>query len=215
MNMVELIFHLIPEGVVPVDHGHALFGAIKEAAPGLGTTTGLGIHPLRGRPIGEKGELVLDSRTARLRLRLPAEAIPDALALAGKSLRVHSCFLRVGVCSVSSLQPSESLWARTVTRKFDSCDNEAAKENLLQALAAAYPEVRFSVRRARTIRIHQKQILGFEVLAQGLSDEDSLRLQAEGFGGRRSFGCGIFVAVGSTPKHSGRAGSRTVKHGRP
>jgi len=47
----------------------------------------------------------------------------------------------------------------------------------------------------RTIKIRDKEIVGFAVSIEGLSDEESLSLQENGIGGRRRFGCGIFVPV--------------------
>ena len=43
------------------------------------------------------------------------------------------------------------------------------------------------------MRVKQFQNIGFAVGLSGLSDEDSLKLQALGLGGRRAFGGGFFV----------------------
>lgn len=45
----------------------------------------------------------------------------------------------------------------------------------------------------RTLRVKDKQVVGFEVSATRLDAEDSIRLQESGLGGRRHMGCGIFV----------------------
>jgi CRISPR-associated protein Cas6 len=49
--------------------------------------------------------------------------------------------------------------------------------------------------RRHVIRIHGKAIVGFSVLVQGLTAEESIRLQEEGIGGRGKMGCGFFVAI--------------------
>jgi CRISPR-associated protein Cas6 len=131
-------------------------------------------------------------------MRMPTEFIPQALQLAGRALRVYGSRFCVGTASVALLQPAPTLWARMVTRKFDGHDKQLAEVSLQKDILEAYPNAAFTIKRARTIRIHQKQILGFEVLADNLTPEDSVQLQSFGFGGRRAFGCGIFVSLGAT-----------------
>jgi len=45
----------------------------------------------------------------------------------------------------------------------------------------------------RTVRIHDREVVGFALRVQDLTAEESLHLQEHGLGGRRLFGCGIFV----------------------
>ncbi|MFN5763400.1 MAG: type I-MYXAN CRISPR-associated protein Cas6/Cmx6, partial [Pseudanabaena sp.] len=40
-----------------------------------------------------------------------------------------------------------------------------------------------------------KHIVGYGVVVEGLSDEDSIKLQSIGMGGRKHFGCGWFYPV--------------------
>jgi CRISPR-associated protein Cas6 len=49
--------------------------------------------------------------------------------------------------------------------------------------------------RRRVVRIHGKAIVGFSVIVQGLTGEESLKLQEQGLGGRGKMGCGFFVPV--------------------
>lgn len=209
--VVDLVFPVVQSTVIHIDHGHALYGAIKQIHPDIQGIPSLGIHPLRGVPV-PSGMLMLTERSS-LRLRIPVEAIHIALPLAGKVLRVVEASVRLGVPSVLVLTPTPELWARTVTMKFADTENAAAEKQLRRHLEKHYPEVRFSIRRPRTIRIHGKQILGFEILAEKIGALDSLKLQAEGFGGRRAFGCGIFVSVGPKPNNTGAASSHAVGHG--
>lgn len=210
--VVDLMFPLVQSAVVHIDHGHALYGAIKQACPAIQDIPSIGIHPLRGVAI-TGGMLMLSDRSP-LRLRIPAETIHIALPLAGKVLRVVEASLRLGAPAIHVLVPAPALWARTVTMKFEDTDNAAAEQQLRRHLEQDYSEARFSIRKPRTIRIHGKQILGFEILVEKLGESDSLKLQEEGFGGRRAFGCGIFVAVGPKPNTNTAAGSRAVGHGR-
>ena len=45
----------------------------------------------------------------------------------------------------------------------------------------------------RTLKIKDKQVVGFALQVEGLSAEESIRLQEKGLGGRRHFGCGLFT----------------------
>ena len=45
----------------------------------------------------------------------------------------------------------------------------------------------------RTLRVQDRVVVGYAVEVHGLSAPDSIRLQSLGIGGRRRFGCGIFI----------------------
>jgi CRISPR-associated protein Cas6 len=44
----------------------------------------------------------------------------------------------------------------------------------------------------RTLRIKDKEVVGYEVVVEGLTAAESITLQETGLGGRRHMGCGIF-----------------------
>jgi CRISPR-associated protein Cas6 len=80
--MVDLHFPVLGERL-PADHGFELYAALSRLVPELhGKGCRVRIGPVRGSYIGE-GMLQLDPRFSRLRLRLPTDAIPLALPLAG------------------------------------------------------------------------------------------------------------------------------------
>jgi CRISPR-associated protein Cas6 len=54
----------------------------------------------------------------------------------------------------------------------------------------------------RTLRIKDKEVVGYEVLVEALTAEESLNLQEHGLGGRRHMGCGIFSSVGPCEQSS-------------
>lgn len=197
LPIIDLAFPIVQGLVVPIDHGHMLYGACKTAAPDLAGLP-LGIHPLRGRPL-PAGLLHLGHRS-RLRLRLPAGKIPAALPLAGRELRVGSYLVRLGSPHVEPLIPHPNLYCRTVALAKGQSGNgsrPADEGETVAAIRAVAPAAVVIVKRRRTIRIHGVQVPGYEVVVTGLDAETSLRLQAEGIGGRRAFGCGIFVNAGT------------------
>ena len=93
-----------------------------------------------------------------------------------------------------------SLYSRIVTfrnsldvGKFLETANRDLAEKEISASLEIPKEERS--RHRRIITIKGKKIVGFSLIAHGLSDEDSLKLQSEGLGGRRSMGCGIFNPI--------------------
>ncbi len=187
--VVDLLFRLIASHI-PVDHGYPLYSAISRVIPEIHTVKNIAIHPIRGVYTGN-GVLHLNDRS-RLVLRLPQEQIRPVLKLAGKRLDVAGHRLQVGVCETLALRPVASLYARLVTIKgFMETEPflEAARRQLQEKSITA--ELRLGAR--RTLKIKDKQVLGFEVLATGLTAEDAMKLQEAGIGGRRKMGCGVFV----------------------
>lgn len=191
MPHVDLAFRLMGTKL-PVDHGYALYSAINRLVPELHDAKGIGVHPIRGRYSGDGDLLLLPF--SRLILRLPDGGIHPYLTLVGKTLDVDGHDLRVGVPEPRPLRPRAALYARLVTIKgFMDAEPflEAANRQLHEIGATA--ELRVGER--RTLRVKDKQVVGFEVAAIGLDAEDSVRLQEAGIGGRRHMGCGIFVPL--------------------
>lgn len=171
----------------------------------------VGIHPINGWLAGE-GKINLTSRS-RLTLRLDAARIADVMQLAGKRLVLGDDELRVGIPRPYALKPAARLYSRLVVIKgFMKPEPflEAARRQLeekgvngrvglvqrrressFEGRSRSSPERCPYVR--RTICIRDKQVVGYAVTVDELSAEDSIRLQEVGIGGRRRFGCGIFV----------------------
>ncbi len=189
MPYVDLAFRL-KGPAVPVDHGYALYAALCRILPEIHEAKEIGVHPIRGIYNGNDKLQLSDS--ARLVLRLPDENIRSCLKLAGKRLEVDKHPLSVGMPEVRMLLPVARLRARLVTiKKFLGEEDflEAVKRQL-QSLDITC-EVLLGQR--RTFRVKDKQVVGFEVAATGLTAEDSVKLQENGLGGRRKMGCGVFV----------------------
>jgi CRISPR-associated protein Cas6 len=212
---IDLAFALVSTCPVPADHGYHLYASISRALPAMHEPNGIGIHPIRGRIIGERQMQLCD--WSRLTIRVAAERIAEVLPLAGKQLNLAGRPLRVGVPQVLALTPAPALRSRLVTIKVSSADDQptgppdhdaflAAARRQLDALGIA-PEAQFCIPTRdsrplrRTLRIKDKEVVGYELLVKPLTAEESLALQSHGLGGRRHMGCGIFVPVreGGTP----------------
>lgn len=199
MPMIDLSFPLLGPAL-PVDHGYELYAALSRILPALHDGLACRVAPVRGAFVGEV--LQLDGRS-RLRLRLAPEAIADVMPLAGKALEVGGHRLRIGVPQVWSLAPAPALAARLVTIKGFQEPEEflAAVRRKLDA-AGIGGQARIPLAetgkhegqpRRRVLRVSGKRVVGFPLQVAQLSDEESIRLQEQGLGGRGKMGCGFFV----------------------
>lgn len=196
-----VIVHFPVQGrQLPADHGYALYGAIARQLPALHGAAWLGIELLSGVPWRE-GIIVLPTRGAHLRLRLPADRYGHVLPLAGRRLDISGHTLRLGIPLARPLTPAPSLYARCVTiKKFTEPDTflDAARRQF-DALGInatlELPTDEQSRPRRRVITIQGKRVVGFSLAAHNLSDEDSIKLQSTGIGGRRAMGCGHFNPI--------------------
>ena len=83
---VDLSFTLTGTSAIAADHGYALYGAISRVlADKVHAENGIGVHPIRGRQVGNR-QLMLMSWSS-LTLRVADNQIAAMLPLAGKSLR--------------------------------------------------------------------------------------------------------------------------------
>lgn len=214
MPPVDLAFPVVAPATIPADHGYAVFGAVCRLLPtlhGSEAPNPLGLHPFRGLRL-PGGTIALRPHESTLTVRLPAASIGSCLPLAGKALCLGGTAVRLGVPSVHALCPASRLLSRLVTIRgfLEPADFLAAAGRQLTALQIA-GEARLVRRQGavswegrsrldgrcpfirRTISIRDKVVVGYALMVDGLSEADSLRLQAEGLGGRRHFGCGVFV----------------------
>jgi CRISPR-associated protein Cas6 len=155
------------------------------------------------------GTLTLDSTRSRLRLRLPDAEIRDALPLAGKDLDVAGHRIRLGVPQVRALEPAPILAAKLVVIKVHDNPEPSAEEFLASArkqlteanIQAEYgiPFVRSGQHEGKPRRgvlwLKGKRLIGYAMIVQGLSAEESLKLLEVGVGGKKKMGCGWFGAA--------------------
>lgn len=196
---IELSFFVIGE-TLPADHGYGLYSAIAHLCPKLHEQEGVSIKTISGKP-DRQGKIAL-SRQSRLRIRLPYE--PDKIALvlplAGQKLRIGTHTIQLGIPQIFPLRPFDKLRSRIVTiKKFQEPESflEAAKRqlNVLNIQGNALiplDETGQPLRKA--IKIKTYSVVGFSMVVTDLNDEDSIKLQTSGLGGKRRMGCGIFTS---------------------
>lgn len=187
---IDVAFTTTSQGPpLPADHGYALFAAICRHAAGCHGADWLAIAPLSGDALGDG--LVLRTRVPALRLRVPPERIAEVLPLAGKTLDVAGTRLLLGVSNLYVVRPQTNLAARMVTIKGYQ-EPEPFAERVHKELATMGVQAQLDVGRRRVVTVDGDKVVGFGVRLEGLSDEDSLKVQYAGIGGRQRFGCGVF-----------------------
>lgn len=197
MPVVDVMFGARCQAPLPADLSYLLYAGLCRLLPALHQQNGIAVHPLSGQLVGNRQFQLHDG--SRLILRLDADRISEVIGLAGKQLNVADRLVRLGVPTVRVLEPATALRSRLVTTK-NGQDEERFRQELRRQLDLLHvsPEVAITLPllpKRRTLRIKDKEIVGHEVLLEGLSAEESLNVQAYGLGGRRHMGCGVFVAV--------------------
>jgi CRISPR-associated protein Cas6 len=193
---VELSFTVIGE-TLPADHGYGLYSAIAHLCPGVHEQEGLSILTITGIP-DRKGKIFLTERSY-LRMRIPYECLPMVYHLAGKQLSVGSHSIRLGIPQIFMLRSAQRLHARIVTIKNHQEPESflAAAKLQLDALGvvgeAIVPLDIEGKPDRKTIKIKTYSVVGFGLEVSGLNEEDSIKLQISGLGGKHRMGCGVFM----------------------
>ncbi len=199
----DLVFNLRGEEV-NVDHAYALYSALSRILPEFHNPTyQWRFAPINGQPVGG-GRLRL-TRQSVLRIRVPEADIRRALRLAGRRLDIAGDTVRLGTPRVSIMSPAPELIAALVTfRNGDRLADflQAARNRMQEMNIRGEPQVPLVLSgkhrgepRRRVIRIKDRAIVGYTLIVTQLNDADSLRLQAEGLGGRTRIGCGFFIPL--------------------
>ncbi len=206
-EIVELHFPILGKRL-PADHAYHLYSALSRIRPELHESNSVAIHTIKGSRDGRGFIHLVDH--AKLRIRMPAEIIPHLYSLAGKKISVDNCHIQIGTPTINMLSPAALLWARIVLIKSANAQSHSDHETFLASArkqlnhlsidAHLYLEPSATKEDSdgyarRILKIKGTTLPGFGVYVDGLSEDDSLRLQAIGIGGRRKMGCGIFVPV--------------------
>lgn len=219
-SVIDLSFPITGR-LLPSDHSYKLFGSISRLIPETHEASWLGIHSIKGR-IFAPGVIRLDANSC-LRLRLPCERVPWVYRLAGATLKVGNFPIRCGIPQLFPLRPSNILRSRLVVIKVKGFEHTTADPDSFCAAVSRQLEVMgvsadVNLERVdgadsyarRIVRVGGSVIPGFGVILRNLTDEDSLRVQAQGLGGRRRMGCGLFVPVTQLEPHQVQLGHSLV-----
>lgn len=193
---VDLSFQVIGQAL-PADHGYGLYSALSHWNQEIHSLQGLSIQTITGIP-DKQGKIYLTEKS-RFRIRLRTDQVPFLYGLAGQSLTIGTHHILLGIPQIYQLQPAANLKARIVVIKGyqepEDFLNAALKQlNELGIKASVVIPIDQEQKAERkTIKIKRFTVVGFKLGIFGLSDEDSIKLQIEGLGGKRRMGCGVFV----------------------
>ncbi len=184
---------------LPVDHAHALHGALLAVWPWLEEDERVGIHTIHGaesgngwiRPDNPDSYLPLSRRT-RLVLRLPRERLQAAQELRGTTLHLGADTLEVGDANLHPLQVHETVFARYIALESEQ------EDDFLQQCAALLNEQgidapRMLAGRAHTVACGETPLHCRSLMLDGLKPQTSIQLQEQGLGPHRLLGCGLFL----------------------
>jgi len=184
--MIDMVFDASGESL-PSGYPFALWAELVRHAPQLADDKSVGVLPLR---TAESGADILLPKRAKLVLRLPQTLMQAAAALSGASLDISGSALRLGAGQARRMQPHPTLHAQLVA----GLDDEVAfLEEMRVSLSAMGIEAGLICGRHKTLADARRSLTGYSLVVHDLKPEASLRLQSEGMGEGRHFGCGIFL----------------------
>lgn len=194
--LIQLSFSVLGQAI-PVDHGYELFSALAHFQPELHDLEQLSIQTITNTTYSNRSLLL--SKRSKLRIRLPVNKVPLVYPLAGRSLVLGVNKVRLGIPQMNWLQSARTLYSRMVVIKGQEQPELFLKaaQNQLQSLGVT-GESRISTGsnglfNRKTVKVRGYTVVGYGLEMVNLNDEDSLKLQAYGIGGKRKMGCGIFV----------------------
>lgn len=183
---------------IPQEHAHLLAEALQQALPWLADEPQAGIHPLLGAESGNgwerpDTEILYLSRRQRLTLRLPKTRLEDVQALVGQTLDIGGHPLKVGAFTTRKLSDLPTLFAKGVISEPGQSESE-----FLQTVAERLKALDIRIRKMLCGK--EGQIAGPDgilhtrsLMLAELDREESVRLQEEGIGPGRQYGCGLFL----------------------
>ena len=199
-DVVDLSFKLECK-TLPLDHAQALADAIQSALPWFVEETRTGLHLIHVaesgngwyRPEDPENEVLCLSKRTRMTLRVPQHRIDDALALTNQSLDISGYALRVGEGAVKSLSALPTQFARYVMAEADQDEND-----FLNSMAAMLREMDIPVKKLMAGKHHRMHLTTGPVFTRSLmvadlAPEDAIKLQQDGLGQGRKYGCGLFL----------------------
>ncbi len=195
-EFIELSFP-VQGKYLPADHNYALFAALVHINPEIRQQKALRILTIPGFA-DRKGKILLTENSC-LRIRVPIIQIPLVYKFAGKIIRLGIHNIQIGIPKIFTLEPAKTLRSRIVVIKGYSEPESflAAAQRQLDSLGISgklsIPKNKNGELGRKTLKIKRYTIVGFTIEVSDLSEDDSLRLQQWGIGGKNHLGCGYFL----------------------
>jgi CRISPR-associated protein Cas6 len=199
-DVQDLVFRISARSI-PLDHAHALSGAILKQLPWMDDEPEAGIHLIHGaesgngwqRPQDPDTEVLHLSRRARMSLRLPKHRIEQARTLTGQILDIDGHPIAVGDARSRPLVALTTIFSRHV---MTATGND--EEQFVEAVVSELCQRGITVRKLLCGREHYFRLPAVKlsvrsIMLADLDVEHSVRLQQRGLGAGRTLGCGLFL----------------------
>ncbi len=211
MNFLEIQFNLRGK-TLPADHGYALYSAVKQLLQAsedqsLPKDLPSDVRLCSVPGIPDRSGMIYLNRGSRFRLRCPSEQMQTWYRLMqNQVLDIRGHLIRLVQPRITLPEASDTLASRLVTFKLEAIDHADVPRYFLESCQkglerldikgkAFIPSDHDGDLARRTLQIRDKKVVGYGVVVEGLSQEDSLKLQWYGLGGRQHFGCGWFYPI--------------------
>ncbi len=208
MNFMEIQFALRGK-TLPADHGYALYSAIKKLLQetedsSIPKDLPSEVHLCSVPGIADRAGMIYLNRGSRFRLRCPSDQMQTWYrCLQNQVFDIRGHLIRLVQPRITLPEASDTLTARLVTFKLDAIDHAEVPRYFLESCQKGLERMEIDGQAfipsdptgnlaRRTLQVKDKKIVGYGVVVEGLSQEDSVKLQWHGLGGRQHFGCGWF-----------------------
>ncbi len=199
-DVVDLSFSIACKSI-PVDHACALAAAIGEVLPWFSTESGAGLHIIHGgasingwqRP--ESGDdVLLLSKRAKLRLRLPKHRIDDASVLCNKFLDVLGHSIEVGKYKTLPLGNTNTLISRYIVSAAEESETAFTERMLHELREMGLEFTKILSGKDHALAGPDGSINTKSLLVGGMTVGSAVQLQINGIGPHRNMGFGLFIA---------------------
>lgn len=197
-EMVDVVLDIAASGSMPPGFEWPLYRGIVSLAPWLQRSRHAGILPLRGARLAD-GALLL-ARRAKLVVRMPHDRMCAASVLEGAVLDVAGTRLAIGQGTFRRLASNSTLYSPRVA--LGEGDEIAFHRRLARELRRLRIERPFLCGRRVEVTFAERVEPAYGVAVHGLTQDESLALQAAGLGRAHAVGCGLFVphkTIGASP----------------
>ena len=184
---------------LPYDHAYELSSEILNLAPEIINDKRNAIQTLHG-PMSGNGWVRPDSeniplsKRAKLIIRINKDQLNDIKNnIEGKEISLFGNTLKIGRSKVKNFLVVKDLFCR-----FVMSDHNTSEDDFLNIIQNELRGLNINIRKAlcgrsMVISFGEKTLYTRSLMIADLSKEDSLKLQEEGVGDKKLYGCGIFL----------------------
>ena len=183
---------------LPYDHAYELSSEILNLVPEIINDKRNAIQTLHG-PMSGNGwvrphsENIPLSKRAKLIIRINKNQLNDIKNIEGKEIRLFGNILKIGRSKVKNFLVVKDLFCR-----FVMSDHKTSEDDFLNIIQNELRDLDINIRKAlcgrsMVISFGEKTLYTRSLMIADLSKEDSLKLQEEGVGDKKLYGCGIFL----------------------